>query len=276
MTDLKTLLESELLSTDTKSAIKEALDSAKASIREGLEVEFAKKFVADKQAMNIKLTALIDESVKNEISELIEEVAQAKTTEVRYAKKLAEFKEEYVTKMNASISEAVTAMVDKEFSELRADILEAKKNHVFGKIVESFAEDCKSLFLTEDAAQLTETLNARTAELTEAQTNLANVKREQKLESVLSNLTGPKREVMRTILENVSIDKIEPRYNECVKAVLEDEAPAAADSTPTDDPKKKVTTAPAVEDSTEGELKEAALNALRRSAGIPLTNKNSK
>lgn len=223
MKEFQKLLESELLSSDAKTAIKEAIEGLKQNIREELEVSYAKKLVADKQNMNIKLVALIDESVKNELSELKEDIATARTLEVRYAKKLAEFKEEYKTKLNAALNETINTLVTKEFKELRADLLEAKKNHVFGKLIESFSAEFKSLGLTETESELKSKLDDATAKLAEANKNLKGLTREKKLESVLSNLTGQKREIMSTILENVAEDKIETRYNEALKAVLTEE-----------------------------------------------------
>lgn len=222
--EFQKLLENDLLSPDVKKDIKEALESAQKSIREELEVTFAKKLVKDKADMNIKLVSLIDENVKAEVEELREDIAHARTQEVRYAKLLENFKAEYAEKMNKALNETIGALVAKEFKELRGDIFEAKKTHVFGKIMETFGEEFQKLGLTQAETDIKEQLAATSAKLVEAQNTIKKLSRDKTLEGLLSNLQGKNRKVMETILENVAEDKLEIRYNECIKSVLTEEA----------------------------------------------------
>ncbi len=74
MSAFKKLLESELLNDDTKVALEEAIKSFKeeaiTEAKKDLEVDYAKKMLAEKQEIAAKMTALINEAVTQEIEEL--------------------------------------------------------------------------------------------------------------------------------------------------------------------------------------------------------------
>ncbi len=274
MKNLEKLLESEILSPESKKEIKEALEAAEKSIREELEVSFAKKLVADKQQMNIKLVGVIDEAVNNEIGELREDIVAARTLEVRYAKKLEDFKQEYTQKMNEAMSSVIEAYVKNEFKELRKDLLEAKKNTVLSKIFEAFADEFRKFGLTPTEKELSEQLEAANQRLATVEGNLTDAARSIKLESLLGNLSGSKRDIMRVLLENVTTDKLEERYNECVADVLNEEV-KPADAKPitegtegsgTSKGKTVLVNEPAGKPLKEG--KESAVEEIQRLAGI--------
>jgi len=272
MKNLDKLFESEILSPDAKKEIKEAFAAAEKSIREELEVTFAKKLIADKQQMNIKLVGVIDEAVNNEIGELREDIVNARTLEVRYAKKLEEFKQEYTKQMNEALSSIIESYVKIEFKELRTDLLEAKKNTVLSKIFEAFADEFRKFGLTPGEKELSEQLEAANQQLAAVQGSLEVASRSAKLEGLLANLTGGKRDVMRVILENVAEDKLDERYNECVADVLNEEVASSANpitegaKTPVEGKVVLANASDAGKPLNEG--KESAVDEIRRLAGI--------
>lgn len=272
MKNLDKLFESEILSPDAKKEIKEAFAAAEKSIREELEVTFAKKLIADKQQMNIKLVGVIDEAVNNEIGELREDIVNARTLEVRYAKKLEEFKQEYTKQMNEALSSIIESYVKIEFKELRTDLLEAKKNTVLSKIFEAFADEFRKFGLTPGEKELSEQLEAANQQLAAVQGSLEVASRSAKLEGLLANLTGGKRDVMRVILENVAEDKLDERYNECVADVLNEEVASSANPI-TEGAKTSVEGKVVLANASDAgkplnEGKESAVDEIRRLAGI--------
>lgn len=215
------LLESEVLSEETKAGITEAFNELKESIRNELEVQYAEKQVKKNKELSQKLYEALEERMKSEVEELREDLQRAKGLEVEYAKKLTEFKRDYRTKLNEAIEKKLKVIVTKEFGELRGDLLEAKKNAIGNQIFESIKHQVAEYGLSEKDLNARQKLTETEEKLNKVEKELSEIKRNNLMESLLSNLRGSKREVMRTILENVSIEKLEERYNETVNTLLE-------------------------------------------------------
>lgn len=226
MSAFKKLLESELLTDETKVALEEAVAAFKEeSITEAkkeLEVEYAKKMLAEKQDIAAKMTALINEAVEKEVTELKEDIQHYKTIEPTYAKKLEEFKVEYAKKLSESFEGLVESHVKEEIKELHEDLLEAKQNNFGMKLYESFKETFDKLGVSDDVKAIKDELEAAKASLSESKEEIAGLQRDKVMEGLLSNLSGSKREVMKTILESVDTDKLEARYGETIDSVLEE------------------------------------------------------
>lgn len=226
MSAFKQLLESELLNDDTKVALEEAIAAFKEeSITEAkgqLEVDYAKKMLAEKKDLAAKMTDLINEAVTQEIEELKEDIAHYKNIEPTYAKKLEEFKVQYAQKLSESFEGLVESHVKEEITELREDLMEAKQNNFGMKLYESFKTTFDKLGVSDDIKAMKDELEAVNSELTESKTEVTGLKREKVLEDLLANLKGSKQEVMRTILESVDTDKLDKRYQETIDSVLEE------------------------------------------------------
>jgi len=226
MSAFKQLLESELLNDETKVALEEAINSFKEeSITEAkgqLEVEYAKKMLAEKKDIAAKMTDLINEAVTQEIAELKEDIAHYKSIEPTYAKKLEEFKVEYAKKLSESFEGLVESHVKEEISELHDDLMEAKQNNFGMKLYESFKSTFDKLGVSEDMKSIQDKLEASVLALSESESAVTEFKREKVLEGLLSNLAGGKKDVMRTILESVDTDKLDQRYQETIDSVLEE------------------------------------------------------
>lgn len=226
MSAFKKLLESELLTDDTKVALEEAISAFKeesiSEAKKELEVDYAKKMLAEKQEITAKMTSLINEAVTQEIDELKEDIAHYKNIEPTYAKKLEEFKVEYAKKLSESFEALVESHVKEEISELHEDLLEAKQNNFGMKLYESYKSTFNKLGVSDDIQAIKDELEAAKTALNESTTEVADLKREKVLESLLSNLSGSKREVMKTILESVGTDNLDQRYKETIDSVLEE------------------------------------------------------
>lgn len=226
MSAFKELLESELLNDDTKVALKEAVESFKeeaiTEARSSLEVEYAKKMLAEKQEIAAKMTDLINEAVTQEIAELVEDINHYKDIEPTYAKKLEEFKVTYAKTLSESFEGLIEAHVKDEISELHEDLMEAKQNNFGIKIYESFKSTFDKLGVSDDIQAIKSELESAKSALSESTGEVESLKHEKVLEGLLSSLTGGKKEVMKTILESVSTDKLDERYKETIGSVLEE------------------------------------------------------
>jgi hypothetical protein len=224
MTQFKTLLESELLNDETKSALKEAIESFKAEAiteaKNELEVEYAKKLLAEKEDIAKKMYALINEAVSDEISELKEDIAYYKDIEPKYAAKLEEFKVEYAQKLSESFEGLVENTVKAEITELHEDLMEAKINNFGMSLFEAFKTTYEKLGISDDMKTVIGKMETLKSELKESKDAVSKLEREQVMEGLLSNLNGGKREVMKTVLENVATDKLTERYEEVLDSVL--------------------------------------------------------
>jgi len=222
----KQLLESELLNDETKTALQEAIESFKEEAineaKNSLEVEYAKKLLAEKEELTKKMFDLVNEAVEVEIAELKEDIAYYKDIEPKYAEKLNEFKETYAQKLSESFEKTISDQVVVEMTELKQDLLEAKNNNFGMKLYESFKETFEKLGITEDVKAIKDELEAVSTSLKESKETIATMERIEIMEGLLSNLSGSKREVMKTVLENVSSEKLEARFNETIDSVLEE------------------------------------------------------
>lgn len=227
MNELKTLLESELLSDDVKKELAEAVEQYRTQLveetKKGLEVEFAKKLTREKKSIAEKVMEHVSEIVAEEIKELKEDLAHYKDLEVTYAKKLEEFKTSYAEKLEEGFKELVESHVKEEIEELRDDLIEAKKHNFGKKLFEAFAAEFEEFGIGDDVKELRAKLEESAKAIEESQATINEMKREKVIGELLSNLSGSKKEVMKTILEGVETDKLSERYEETIKSVLSDE-----------------------------------------------------
>lgn len=208
---LKSLMESAVLNDETKQVLSEAWDTAIKSKEQELEVEYATKLSESLGEVKENTTAMIEEAVADELSELADEIAEARSLEVQYARKLEEFKESYHTKLQEQTDEQVKSIVEEELNELKEDIDIAKKHQFALEVFESFRGMYDSTFGGEN-------LNAQN-ELTEAKQELEDLKRKVLLNDLLESVTGDKRTVALTILEGVATDKLEAKF-ESIRPML--------------------------------------------------------
>ncbi len=214
--NLKQLFESDLLNEETKTVLREAFDSALQAKEAEIETRYAEKLTEAKQELSTSTMEMIEEAVAEELTAVADEIAEARSLEVKYANKLQEFKENYDNKMQEQLTTLVNETVAEELDELKEDIELAKKHQFVLDMFESYKDVYAKTFGETD-------MNIH-EQLEEAQKELAELKREKVLENLLDNVTGSKREVAMTILENVATDKLEAKFEAIRPILLEDEA----------------------------------------------------
>jgi len=246
---LKKLLQSELLSEETKAEISEqwntSVEAFKTQVREEVsgEVrsELAGQWITERDELISKVDGFVAEALSNEIEELKGDIERFRDLEAEYAEKLVEEKH----KLAGTVAEELDSLVDKidaffemrlsaEMEELKDDIAVVKENDFGRKMFEAFASTYAAHYVDEDAVQ--SQLIVAESKLEDAEKQLAKLEeernkmvREAKMEAVLSPLTGKKREQMSMVLKNVDTARLEESYKFFIGRILkeDDAAPVA-------------------------------------------------
>ena len=240
---LQKLLSSELLSEEAKAEIStqftEAVEQYKATVREEVSVEvraeIAEQWTSERDTLIENVESFVAKKLEEEVAELKGDIERFRDLEAEYAEKIVEEKHS----MAQTLSEELDSLVDKmdaffelrlteEFEELREDMQVVKENNFGRRIFEAFASEFNKSYVDEDSIQ--SKLSAAVAKLEDAEQNIAKLEeaqavmvREAKLEKMLVNLNGKKREQMQFVLQNVETSRLEEAYSHFISRVLKEE-----------------------------------------------------
>lgn len=261
---LKELFESSVLNDETKEVLTTVFDEALKAKETEVRAEAEAKLVEEKASMLEEVNKIVEEAISEELNSISEELQTARALEVTYASKLTEFKEAYAEKQDEVVKTMIAEAVAEEIEELKEDIELAKKHEFVMQMYESFGDVYKKLFggVEIDIHD----------ELEQTKKELSEMKHEKKLNELLESVTGEKREIARTILESVSYDKLEKKFNS-IKGILlaeskkEDESDNQIDETKDDKEVKGTVVLENVENEEEVSkmIDEKILNQLRKS-----------
>lgn len=246
---LQKLLQSELLSEETKAEISEqwaaSVEVFKTKVREEIsgEVrsELAEQWITERDELISKVDAFVAKALTEEIEDLKGDIERYRDLEAEFAEKLVEEKH----KLAGEVAEELDSLVDKidaffemrlsaEMEELKEDIDIVKQNDFGRKIFEAYASTYATHYVDEDSVQ--SQLIVAESKLEDAEMQLASLEeernkmiREAKMESILSPLTGKKREQMAMVLKSVDTARLEESYKFFIGRILkeDDAAPAA-------------------------------------------------
>jgi hypothetical protein len=240
---LKKLLESDLLSEETKAQLTEqfktAVDAFMAEERSKLEVEIrstlTEEFVKARDVLAENVDTKIEEFLTAEFDELKEDINKFRDLEVEYAEKLVEEKERLAQLLGEQLNQLVDKLdaflevrLDEEMSELKEDIEDVKKLEFGRKIFEAVETEFKK-FRKEDLSTVEADLAEALDKLNDAETRLAEQEqsrlaeaRNSKLEELLTPLSGNAREQMKIILSNVATEKLEEAFKVYIGRVLKE------------------------------------------------------
>ena len=249
---LKNLLESDLLSEETKTMISEqfktAVDAYLAEERSKLEVEIrstlTEEFIKAREELAETVDSKIDDFLNKEFDELHEDINKFRDLEVEYAEKLVEEKERLAQLLSEQVDQLVDKLdaflecrIDEEMSELKEDIEEVKKLEFGRKIFEAVEAEFKKI-RKEDLSSVESDLAEALDELNDAKKRLADMEQERlaearstKLEELLAPLSGTTREQMKIILSNVRTDKLDEAYNVYIGRILKESTSEKKDET---------------------------------------------
>lgn len=248
---LKKLLESDVLSEETKAEVQEqfkaAVDTMLAEERQKLEVEIrsqlTEQFVQAREELAESVDAKVEEFLNKEFDELKEDINKFRDLEVEYAEKLVEEKEKLAQMLGEQLNQLVDKIdaflevrLDEEIAELKEDIDQVKKLEFGRKIFEAVEAEFKS-FRKADLEVVEQDLAEAKDKLADAEKKIYEMEQERlaeartaKMEEVLSPLSGTAREQMKIILSNVATEKLEEAYKIYIGRVLKE---AVVDVKPT-------------------------------------------
>lgn len=212
----KAMFESLLLTDEAKTQLEEAFTTAIQAKTALLEAEYKEKEETIQESVLATVQDLVAEALSEELELLSEELEHARTLDVSYAEKLELFKENYATAQEDIIRVMVAESVAEEVAELGDDIEYAKQNAFGMQIYEAF-KDSFSVNFGDASPDVVEKL--RVAEL-----QLEAYEREKEVERLLEGFGGKERAVMESLLEGVTSDKLEKRFNSVKDIVLRESA----------------------------------------------------
>lgn len=239
---MKRLLESELLSEETKNEVTTAIttfvEETKQKLREEatLEVrtELAEQWVAERDALIEKMDVFFEQRIVEEIQELKDDIDRFRDLEAEMAEKLVEEKRSLAEQVDKDLESLIDKIdsffevrLSEEIEEFKDDLQTVRENDFGRRVFEAFVNEYGKSFVDEDAVQtkLTVTegkLRDATKRLSEIEAEKAKMLREKKLEEVLAPLSGSKREQMSFILQNVETVKLQEAYNLFIGRVLKE------------------------------------------------------
>lgn len=216
-------------------------------LKDALVLEM-KEFRADRATYKTaiaRLESFIAENLRKEIAEFAEDKADLARTKVAVVTegkaKLAALKTEFVRKSAGLVESAVTSTLRTELKQLKSDIHEARENNFGRKIFEAFASEFSVTHLNERAEikKLINTLAEMKTQVMEARNEAKvakamsiqkdaeiklineSVERKAKLDELLKPLSKDKAEVMKSLLESVSTDRLDTAFKKYLKPVMD-------------------------------------------------------
>jgi hypothetical protein len=244
---LKKLLESELLSEETKAQISErwntSVASFKTQVREEVAMtvrsELAEQWIAERDELVAKVDGFVTEALVSEITELKQDIERFRDLEAEYAMKLVEEKHRLAEEVATELDELVDKIdaffevrLSAELGELKEDLEIVKQNEFGRRLYEAYAStfaaahvDTNSVVTKLRVAETKLADAARALDKSEEQRN--QMVREAKLDRILSSLTGKKREQMEMVLKNIETNRLEESYKFFIGRIMREEAPTA-------------------------------------------------
>jgi hypothetical protein len=239
---LKKLLESELLSEESRqeladafqAQLAEAIEEAKAAATAETKVELHEQFAQQKEQLVEAVDRTVNEFIVAEFAALKDDIKAFRDLEAEKTIELAKEK----AALGKTLKEDMATLVkqlDKfleerfvvEFQDIRDDLLKAKEADFGREVFESFLPVYRKYFVNPTKTE---------SELSEAKIKLGklnkkykNVKQEKdslyrkiRVESVLAPLSGTNRDLMGSILSSVATEKLEEAYKQYLPRVLKE------------------------------------------------------
>jgi len=239
---LQKLLETEVLTEETQKELQEAIETkvneaveaAKAEATADVRAELTEQWVNERDALIEAVDAKVGDFLDSELDELKTDIERFRDLEAEAAEKLVEAKSLMAEELKGDLAELVEKLdafleirLRAELEELVEDIEGIKKDEFGRKIFEAVRQEYQANFADEESLEgsLRETekrLEDSTEALEEAERKVASMERDQKLEEVLTPLSGQQKEVMDAILKNVDTENLEEGYKTFIGRVLKE------------------------------------------------------
>ncbi len=245
---LKQLLENDVLTEDTRASIssafetiiQEAKETARTQVEQELTAKFAEEFVKERDALVESIDAVVEKAIKEHVESTKAEIESFRDLEVEAAQVIANAKTELVEQSKSDLKALVEKLdsfldvvIKEEFTEMRADLVEAQRAGLGMQIFEGFKKEFEQLYMHQTGiagqfeklqSELTEA-RAANAQLSES---LQIAARDAAMTKILGSLEGNPKRVMETILSTVATDKLQETYERFVGRVLSESEVAIA------------------------------------------------
>jgi hypothetical protein len=288
---LSKLLQSELLSEETKAEISEqwtaSVEAYKAQVREEVSgtvrLELAEQWATERDELITKVDAFVAEALTKEMAELHGDIERFRDLEAELAEKLVEEKHRLAGEVATELDQLVDKIdqffemrLSAEFEELKEDLEIVKQNDFGRKIFEAYAETYSKSYVDEDAVQSKLTVAESKVsdleqQLAQREEEIHKMVREAKMEQVLAPLTGKKREQMAMVLKNIETSRLEESYKFFIGRILkEDDTKPVVTESAAGQKTTVVTGNPAetLVENAQDQTKSTDLANLKRLAGI--------
>jgi hypothetical protein len=230
----------------TKKKMAEALDHLEVFIKEQLTKE-VEEFRADRNAVAAKVSTVdkfVTETLTKELEEFHEErrkLAEDRVTHKITAKKeLAEAKKKLVSEMAVVCEKFIREHITEEMTQLKGELIEAKKKHFGMKVFEAFAAEFGASFFNErkEVSKLLAVIEEQNQKIEESSKAIATrdkalfesenkyriaqdrAARTKTMTELLGSLAGSKRKLMEELLEKVPTNKLTESFNAYLPAVI--------------------------------------------------------
>jgi hypothetical protein len=242
-----------------------------------------------------KLESFIVDALAKEIAEFHTDKKDLAETKVRLIKESREkfdtLKNNFIAKSARVVESAIKDGLNREMTQLREDIAQARKNDFGRRLFESFASEYAASHLNEktEAAKLMKIVKQREIELEEAakvvaetqklieskETQLKIAKdiaeRKEVMGELLGPLSGDKKSVMKQLLESVQTERLHGAYEKYLPAVMEGATSSSNKKQALTESKQEVSkeiTGNKQAQTTGSEEKSAEIFDIRRLAGL--------
>lgn len=223
--------------------------------KELVEFQSDRKKVAENFA---KLEKFVVHALAREITEFAQDKKDLAETKVKLVKearvKFDEIKTQFIKRSAKVVENAVTGKLKSEIKQLKEDIDSARSNDFGRRLFEAFAQEYSNSYLNEksETSKLLKIIEKKDLELHEAKAELTEKQRvveskereirvakdvaERKaiLSEMLAPLGADKRELMRSLLEDVQTNKLAVAFDKYLPAVMEGESKKVAKATLTE------------------------------------------
>ena len=230
----------------TKKVMKEAIELLHNLVKESLTSEI-REFRADRLATSAKVSEVdkfVKEGLTKELEEFHEERRKLVEDRVQHkinaTKELAETKQKMVGEMAKLCEEFIREHLTEEMTQLKSELVEAKRNYFGKKIFEAFAAEYGSSFFNErkEITKILKVVENQNKKLAESAKELATAKgmlvesenktritqdrlaRTGKMNELCGSLAGSKRKLMEELLEKVPTQKLTENFQNYLPTVL--------------------------------------------------------
>lgn len=218
--NISDLIKSDLLSEETKQVISQAWEEAMKAESTRLETEYQEKLAEQYDSAISTAVQMVEESMKEELEPLKEEIQHARSLEVKYAQRLEDFKEQYAAKMDERIEQEVAEGLEAHYTENEEKFKQLGEHEFASKILSAFREDYQQTFATESEASAKE-LVAENAELKQ---KLSKIERDQKMDELTESLSADKKRLAHNLLEDVPVTQLEAKFESFLPFLTESDS----------------------------------------------------